>query len=95
MTGHNFLGYHNALVNEAENEKICLKCDYGQIQDTEHIIASCLYFLGLREKIFKEFLLEPPFNGLSIGKVLQFLQSSGLEGLAWKSEGDSKLGNES
>ena len=86
MTGHNFLRYHNQVVfKEEADDYSCQLCGLdASVQDTEHVMAFCPYFLGQRESIFGYSILEPPFNDLPIGKVLQFLHQSGLEELAWK-----------
>lgn len=87
MTGHNYLARHSYIVNPTDNSPICSLCDHGYIQDTEHIIAECPYFLGLRCDIFGQHLLVPPFNDLAVGKVLSYLHQSGVEALAWGSGG--------
>ena len=88
MTGHNYLGYHNHLVNG--DDPHCSLCGMQVPQDTEHIIAHCGYFLLLRQEIFltPDGLLQAPFDDLPIGKVLQFLHQSGLEALDWKTDGE-------
>ena len=82
MTGHNFLNRHNFLVKPEEVDPTCQKCAHGYIQDTEHIIAKCPYYLGLRTTLFNRLQLDPPFDDLPIQKVLDFLSQSGLEALS-------------
>ena len=82
MTGHNFLNRHNYIVRPEEVNPICDKCDFGDVQDSEHIIAKCPYFLGLRAQIFQNYILEAPFDDLAIGDILSFLAQSGLEAVA-------------
>ena len=84
MTGHNHMARHNHIV-DVEADAICRLCDYNYVQDTEHIMAECPYFLGLRLDLFHQCLLTPPFNGLPIVKVLAFLHQSNLLALEWKS----------
>ena len=83
MTGHNHLGRHSNIVDPTSNP-ICSLCDFGYVQDTQHIIAECPYFLGLRSDIFNEYVIVPPFDHLPIGKVLQFLHQSELDALVWE-----------
>ena len=82
MTGHNFLKRHNNVVDPNE-APTCDLCDFGYIQDTEHIVAECPYFLGLRCDLFNQHLLVPPFDDIPIGKLLTFLFLSNLPALAW------------
>ena len=82
MTGHNFLSRHNYIVRPEEHNPICKKCDFDMVQDSEHIIATCPYFLGLRANIFQKYLLDAPFDDLAIGDILSFLAQSGLEAVA-------------
>ena len=63
--------------------QVCHLCDFGYIQDTEHIIAECPYFLGIRMDIFQMRLLTPPFNDLPIGKVLTYLLQTNMQELSW------------
>ena len=65
-----------------EVDPTCQKCAHGYIQDTEHIIAKCPYYLGLRTTLFNRLQLDPPFDDLPIQKVLEFLSQSGLEALS-------------
>ena len=83
MTGHNHLGYHSNIV-DPDNKKICLLCDFNYVQDTQHILAECPYFLGLRSNIFFWPFLRPPFDHLPIGKVLEFLHQSEMTALVWE-----------
>ena len=83
MTGHNFLRRHNNIVDPNE-AAICDLCGFGDyVQDTEHILSECPYFLGLRSDLFQQHILVPPFDDLPIGKLLTFLFLSNLPALAW------------
>ena len=82
MSGHNHLGRHSNIV-DPEYNPICLLCDFGYAQDTQHIIAECPYFLGLRSNLFYWPYFGPPYTHLPIGKVLAFLHQSELLALVW------------
>lgn len=86
MTGHNFLNRHNFIVRPEEANPLCSLCDSGEFQDSEHILAKCPYFLGLRQRIFHHFVLEAPFDDLAIGDVLSYLHQSGLEAVVHQGE---------
>ena len=85
MSGHNHLGRHCNIVDPDYNP-ICQLCDFDYVQDTQHVIAECPYFLGLRSNLFYWPYLRPPFNHLPIGKVLAFLHQSELLALVWDAE---------
>lgn len=86
MTGHNHLARHNNIICPIEASPFCSLCDHGYTQDTEHIVAECPRLMGIRQDIFSQRLLTPPFDGLPIGKVLAFLRQSNLRALAWDSK---------
>ena len=84
MTGHNYLQRHKNIVDPNDNPS-CPLCDFGYPQDTAHIIGECPYphLVKIRETLFGERVLYPPFNNLPLHKVLTFLLQSGLPALDW------------
>ena len=45
------LGTHN---NTPINSRLCTRCDYNAVDDEEHFLIHCSYFIGGRDVLFHE-----------------------------------------
>ena len=87
-TGHNYMARHQHII--AENNKppdapsvtdpTCTLC--GSDEETSaHILAQCKALEDLRIKYFKNRWLSPPYIGLEMKAIINFLKEANLEAL--------------
>ena len=82
ITGHNYLNRHNWVI-DPDSIPDCDICDYGYIQDSQHVMAECPLYIEQRLNLFNHRVISPPFDDLSISKVLTFLLHVGSSALSW------------
>ena len=84
MTGHNHLARHNNIVDPNEDPE-CKLCNQGYPQTSAHIMGECPFphLVQIRESLFGERYIAPPFTELALGKVLAYQLQSGLKALDW------------
>ena len=79
ITGHNFLAYHECLVENdsvVDETALCSFCDSDIEETSYHILAECDAFAAARFSTWGKDILEPPFSNLTNQDIVAFLRET-------------------